>query len=181
LEQVFSIGTQSDVHKLCELLAPVHLDRPTAEAIEEATTLVATFLSGIRGRQIAASPNVRELEFLLPWPTSGGNSGRYLHGFMDCLYQDAQGDWHLLDYKSNQVTAEGVPAVAQSYEMQMFVYSLACERALGKWPIESTLCFVRPNVEYSFVWTPEQQIRLAAKLDGAIAEILSGNATVSPR
>ena len=62
----------------------------------------------------------REVEFLLAWPPGETNGdGRYLQGFIDCLYQDAAGDWHLVDYKTNDVTAADVARVAQQYEMQL--------------------------------------------------------------
>jgi ATP-dependent helicase/nuclease subunit A len=160
------------IKQWCEFLAPPQLNNPAT--LEVAAALVEHFLSSDRAQALATARCVqRELEFLLPWQIpEEPQSGRYLHGYIDCLYQDQQGEWHLLDYKSNQVTAEGVPTAAKSYEMQMYVYALACERALGKRPIESVLCFLRPGEEYHFAWTAERTAQLDAELKQAITSLL---------
>ena len=45
-------------------------------------------------------------EFLVAWPPERvAPGGQYLHGVIDCLYQDESGNWHLLDYKTNQGSA----------------------------------------------------------------------------
>ncbi len=171
LERV-PLGAPDQVQEWCEFLAPQQLNNPTT--LEMATTLVERFLASERAHALAAARCVqRELEFLLPWQLPGeAPAGRYLHGYIDCLYQDQQGEWHLVDYKSNRVTADGVLAAAQTYEMQMYVYALACERALGKRPLESVVCFLRPGAEYRFVWTPERTAQLDAELNRAITSLL---------
>ena len=48
-----------------------------------------------------------EFEFLLAWPPGNHDpEAPYIQGFIDCLYQDGTGDWHLLDYKTNRVSPE---------------------------------------------------------------------------
>ena len=100
--------------------------------------LISRFLASPRAAAIAAAEKAyRELEFLLAWPPAGEQTGsgadvpeppaRYLQGFIDCLYCDAEGQWRLVDYKTNRVTADTLPAVAGNYEMQMLVYALAAE------------------------------------------------------
>ena len=79
------------------------------------------------------------------------------------------GDWHLLDYKSNQVVAAGVPDEAAQYELQMFVYALACKHALGTAPMENVLNFLRPQVEHSFSFNEHRSLKLEAQLDEAIS------------
>lgn len=174
LERVPLAG-QTNVQELCDFLAPQYLTMNSPANCAGATALVERFLESDRVEQITQARCVeRELEFILPWPVPGEEGGgRYLHGYIDCLYQDAQGEWHLLDYKSNQVTAEGVPTAAQSYEMQMYVYALACERALGKRPVESVVHFLRPACEYAFHWAPEREKELNQELNRAIASLLT--------
>lgn len=164
----------SELTDLCRHLAPQHLEIDADEAAEEAGRLVGRFLAGDRFHQLATARCVlREVEFILPWKLPHREStGHYLYGVIDCLYQDPQGGWHLIDYKSNQVSDTRVPATAAKYELQMFVYGLACERALGTAPVEQTLCFLRPGAEYSFNWTSTETRDLAAKLEGAIAKLL---------
>jgi ATP-dependent helicase/nuclease subunit A len=93
---------------------------------------------------------------------------RYLQGFIDCLYQDAAGAWHLLDYKTNQVAAATLAAVAAGYEMQMFVYALAAER-IFKAPVASlTLHFLRPNLEHQFNFDPQRRLEMTAAVTQAM-------------
>lgn len=170
----FDLST--NVRKLCEFLAPQHLDTPTPADINEATSIVERFLKSNRAAEIAAAQCVlREVEFLLPWPDD--SSPRYLHGFIDCLYQDTNDQWHLIDYKSNQITMEGVPNLAITYEMQMFVYTLACERSLGIRPCETTVCFLRPGLEHSFLWNMAQRESMTAAVNRAIATLLTSPAS----
>ena len=149
LERV-DLRTPKNADELCEFLAPQFFQQDWQEAAAEAADLVRGFLTSDRCAQIAEARVVHnEVEFLLPWPDADGpESGSYLHGFIDCLYQDTAGQWHLLDYKTNQVSPEGVPQLAEKYAMQMFVYSLACQSALGVAPVENVLYFLRPQTEF---------------------------------
>ncbi|MCH8839211.1 MAG: peptide deformylase [Planctomycetes bacterium] len=159
-----------DVEGLCRFLAPLHLETDWQEAAATATRLVGDFLRGPRAIEIAQARTVhREVEFVLPWPpTTNGAAERYLHGYIDCLYQDAAGGWHVVDYKSNQVTAEGVPNAAGPYRLQMYVYRLACEQALGIRPVESVLYFLRPQAEFACDFDDGQSLELSTQLTRAI-------------
>jgi ATP-dependent exoDNAse (exonuclease V) beta subunit len=92
-----------------------------------------------------------EQEFLLAWPPGAAAAeARYLQGFIDCLYRDAAGAWHVLDYKTNQVDAGSLATAAAQYEMQMLVYALAVERVLSQPPSSIVLHFLRGGLEWEF-------------------------------
>jgi ATP-dependent exoDNAse (exonuclease V) beta subunit len=113
---------------------------------------------------------------MLPWTVgAGGFVGRYLHGFIDCLYQDMHGRWRLLDYKTNRARAGDVPQLVRRYELQMLVYSLACERALGAPLAECTLVLLDPGIEHSFAWDAAARERGIVRLDAAIQSLASGS------
>jgi ATP-dependent helicase/nuclease subunit A len=144
-----------------------------------AAELVGRFLASPRAAEIAAAEKVyRELEFLLAWPPDGDRaatgvggpqpSGRYLQGFIDCLYCDSAGQWRLVDYKTNRVSADTLPTVAGQYEMQMLVYALAVERILKCPPVELVLCFLRPGLEYHFVWNAAARQRVVELVNRAL-------------
>ena len=115
----------------------------------------------------------REVEFHLAWPLGeAAPDGRYLQGYIDSLYEDAEGRLRIVDYKTNQTSADGVPQVARGYELQMLVYALAVEQSLGRSPDEMVLCFLRPGVEYAFAWNEEARQRAIALVDQAMAEFL---------
>ncbi|HTQ39787.1 MAG TPA: UvrD-helicase domain-containing protein [Pirellulales bacterium] len=153
-----------------------------AELAETAAELLMRFAQSSRARELAAAKLVRrELEFLLAWPpnvSSHSRKGtalgtdaapnRYLQGFIDCLYQDAAGCWHLLDYKTNQVSADAVDALAPQFELQLGVYALAVEQILHKPPAELTVHFLRPSAEHPFAWDTALRARTVDKVNQAI-------------
>ena len=163
----------------------------SVDPLEEPIDLIRRFLASDRAAEMAAAAELHaELEFLLPWPpgdaasgaTAGSSSSacepgdadrgpdpRYLQGFIDCLYRDAAGDWHLVDYKTNRASAETLAGVAAGYEMQMLLYALATEQILGRPPVELVLCFLRPGLEHRFAWDDAARQRVRALVDGAIA------------
>ncbi len=176
----------TDITGLCEFLAPRWFDIAKPQVIAEATELVRGFLSSERAQQLAAAGSVhREVEFLLPWPPTAqrqsfeqGAPSRSIHGYLDCLYQDESGNWHLLDYKTNHVesnhaTPDGVRPLAGRYELQMFVYHLACQQALGAAPVECVLHFLRSGEEHSFHWDNAARDRVTEQIHQAIAAQLS--------
>ncbi len=137
-----------------------------------AIEMLTKFLASPRAADLAAAREVhRELEFLLAWPPGiRSETGVYLEGFIDCLYRDAAGDWHLLDYKTNRVPAKKVAGEASHYEMQMLVYGLAAERILATPPTELTLCFLHPGVEHSVIWDERARQRAVELVSAALPE-----------
>ncbi len=176
LERIDFTNEENDVEGLCRFLAPLHLELGWQEAAATATQLVGNFLQHPRANEIAQARTVhREVEFVLPWPpTVDGTAQRYLHGFIDCLYQDAAGGWHLVDYKSNQVTAADVPQAAEPYRLQMYVYWLACQQTLGVSPVDGVIHFLQPQAEFICDFDDAQSAELAAQLTHAIDAQLSG-------
>lgn len=165
----------------CEFLAPMHFPRDAPRAAAAAGDYVSRLLASPRGAALAAAVEVRrESEFLLPWPPAdadGESAGRYLHGYIDVLYRDASGAWRLLDYKTNRTAAAGVPQVASHYELQLFVYRLACEQALGAAPAEATLLLLDPGCEHSFHWTPEQAAAAIERITAAMNQLIESDSS----
>jgi ATP-dependent helicase/nuclease subunit A len=83
-----------------------------------------------------------------------------LHGFIDCLYQDAEGRWHVLDYKTNRVAGGDVAAVAARYEMQLLLYALAAEQILSQPPASAVLHFLRTGQEFEQPYDDDARQRL---------------------
>lgn len=165
----------ANISETAKTLALTFLSDDSSPIVDTAVEMVERFRASPRGHALATANGIhRELEFLLPWPLADDAEAiRYLHGFIDCLYQDGEGEWHLLDYKSNQVTTEGVPTAARHYEIQMYVYTLACERTLGKRPKEAVLHFLRPGCEHSFSWSMAHEAELKKELERAMLALLS--------
>ncbi|WP_442481770.1 UvrD-helicase domain-containing protein [Aeoliella sp. SH292] len=168
----FDLADPSTIAKWAKSLAPHHdiLHADTAASI--ATDLVEAFAASERAESLRAASEVHhEVEFTLTWPlaTSEGNP-RYLQGYLDCLYRDADG-WRVVDYKTNQVSAAGVPELAKKYELQMLVYGLAVEQTWGTAPKELVLHFLRPGVEYVFAWDDAMRQRAIELVSTALQQI----------
>jgi ATP-dependent helicase/nuclease subunit A len=181
----------SEVQGWAEFLAPQYVGAAPERAASTAAALVEQFLKTPLAAELAAAPVVRrEVEFLLPWPPQksssaslpsagrvgvGGSlvtgSGPYLHGFIDCLYQGADGRWRLIDYKTNRVAAADVSGVVAAYELQMLAYGLACEQALGERLAECTLVLLHPQVTRTLAWDVAGEQRGIASITAAIAAL----------
>ncbi len=164
-----------DLQELCLHLAPQHVEGDWRTAAKEAGDMLGKFQTSQRAAELAQARVVRrEVEFVLGWPGSQQQfEGCFLHGFIDCLYQDPAGNWHILDYKTNRVAENDIHKAAQNYTMQMFVYSLACQRALGVAPIECVLHFLRPGTEVTCNWTNTQSTALTNQINTAIQSQLT--------
>jgi RecB family exonuclease len=163
-----------DVEKLVLQHSARHMS--DAATVAEARAMIRRFVQSERWQHLqrAAQTHI-ELEFLLAWPPAAPQTDcRYLQGFIDCLYQDSTGSWHLLDYKTNQVDAGGVDAAAAAYEMQMLVYALAVEEILGQAPASMTLHFLRPGVEKQFRFTKTAKRKLVETVNQAIQTLVAG-------
>jgi ATP-dependent exoDNAse (exonuclease V) beta subunit len=160
----------ADVDALIRRLAPQHLPR-SESSLDEPIGMVRRFLASPRAVELAAAREIHsELEFLLAWPPGERwPGGRFLQGFIDCIYRDASGGWRLIDYKTNRgVTPETLAAKAAPYEMQMLVYALAAETILKVPPVELALCFLQPGLEHHFPWDDAARRRVVELVNNAI-------------
>jgi ATP-dependent helicase/nuclease subunit A len=157
----------------CEQLAAEHVVENADAAAAAAREMLGRFAASSRWRQLVEAKVVhREVEFLLAWPPEDSDGrGRYLQGYIDCLYQDRAGGWHLVDYKTNHVAADQCPLEARQYEMQLSVYALAIERALGQAPVELALCFLRPGAEHVFRWDDAARQRCIGLVNDAMQSL----------
>jgi hypothetical protein len=138
---------------------------------EEAGRLIAAFLESPRAAQLAAATHsLAEAEFLLAWPPAGKVALRnVLTGYIDRLYQDDSGGWHVVDFKTNHVTRANLARIAAGYEMQMLVYALAAEQSLGAAPQSLVLHFLRGGLEFTFEWNDASHQRAIELVGSAIA------------
>jgi len=169
--EVIDFADPGDIHRLVRRHARrqfIDESLPLDEPIE----MIGRFLASPRAAKIAAAAQIHdELEFLLAWPPGSKDpDGRYLQGFIDCLYQDAGGKWHLVDYKTNRVFPATLERVAAVYEPQMGVYALAVERILGCEPVELVLHFLRGGLEHRFPWNDAARQRVRELVDEGIGK-----------
>ncbi|HEY1068377.1 MAG TPA: 3'-5' exonuclease, partial [Pirellulales bacterium] len=163
-------GLPELVRRQAEKLRPLG-----APSYDEATALelVQRFFKTKRAKQIAKAVEIQtEVEFLLAWPPGRADDphGPFLRGIIALLYQTADGAWRLVEFKTDDVTAEQTHQHAQTYEMQMLLYAAAAERITGKSPSGVTLHFLRTGEEVEFEWYALAMNHAAQLIDDAIAK-----------
>lgn len=144
---------------------------------DNAARLIERFLQSPRAAALREAAAVhRELEFLLRWPPDEPADCRLIQGFIDCLYQDPAGRWHLIDYKTNRVTAADVPKLAAKYELQMSLYAMAAEEVLGASLATLTLCFLQPGVEQEVPWNAAVRVRAIERINAGLLATIAASA-----
>ena len=81
----------------------------------------------------------KEVPFILPLQET------LIEGAIDRLYQDPDGSWAVLDYKTDDVDKAAVPTRAKDYETQIKLYGSACLQILGSSKIRLELYFLAPE------------------------------------
>ncbi len=81
----------------------------------------------------------------------------FFTGTVDRIYKTASGNWEVIDYKTNHITAEAVEQVGKKYEMQIKGYALLMSRAFpGQAHYTVRLYFLNPGKAYKKHFTPAQ-------------------------
>jgi len=133
------------------------------------TPRIDAFLeSSVAARIQSAAETKRELSFTL----RVGNA--YVRGKIDILWRDAAGDWHLADYKTDEVEADGVARRAAGSALQVQVYALAARALAGRPPADAALFYVVPQVAHSVAIDAAALDATQSRLADAIARIRAG-------
>ncbi len=120
------------------LLAGVPPDGASPLALE----LAARFETSELGRRLARAVQAEyEFDFLL------AIEDVVLRGQIDLWFEES-GEQILVDYKTDAISAEEVPARAASYALQLQLYAVAVQRLTGRGPNRALLYFLRPNMAF---------------------------------
>ncbi|WP_255198516.1 UvrD-helicase domain-containing protein [Halorarius litoreus] len=76
--------------------------------------------------------------------------------------------YHIIDYKTNDITSSEVTAKADYYRTQMAAYAVALQQNEPDKTVTATLYFTTPGEPYQFEWPPEELSALASELRGAL-------------
>ncbi len=112
----------------------------------------------------------RELEFLLAWPLQGPSRCLF-RGFIDCLFCDAQGRWHLVDFKTSTAEKISLEDLAQRYKPQLWLYAQAAGCVLKQEPQVVEVWFLRHGQAVPLSWSPQETRRLCEKIDRAVERV----------
>jgi ATP-dependent helicase/nuclease subunit A len=148
---------------------------------EAARTMLDQFHQSPRCRELATAKSIHtEVEFLLPRltakQTQHPNTGEplYFQGFLDLLYQNAAGEWWIVDYKTNLVPGNTMAyrQLVESYRPQLSIYALAVEEALGGPPAGMVLHFLRTGQEEIFPWNSSARAEMETWLERSLSAVL---------
>ncbi len=110
-------------------------------AVQEAQAIAKKFLESPLFRRLSRAKILkRELPFLL------NERHGLIHGVIDLLFQDDNGSWHVVDYK----TAVGNPEKVKEagYDLQIQIYAVAVKELLKENPCSGILYFLKNQWEY---------------------------------
>jgi ATP-dependent helicase/nuclease subunit A len=112
-----------------------------ADVTEDLTSLFIRFLSSeLYTRLQRATVLGREVPFVMP-----ASEGQMMEGVIDLIYRLDDGIW-IADYKTDDVAAEDLPAIADRYRSQAEMYSRAAASALGLSSLSFQFVFLRPGI-----------------------------------
>ena len=110
-----------------------------ADDAPEARQLADVFFKSELGRRASSSPRVAR-----EWAFIADIDGTIIRGTIDLWFEE-NGDLHVVDYKTDEVTAADAPTRARDYAPQLALYAMALERATGRRPAMASLHFLRPG------------------------------------
>lgn len=146
------------------LLAPL-----TEKERREVRTTAAAFWKGSTGQAVRHARRVYpELPFLYKTPFG------MLKGQIDLAFQEAGGDWGLLDYKTNEIALSEMEAVAESYRLQLELYALVFGRVYGEFPKRGVLYFATLDQTAEFEFEPPDFGRIEGRLRELTTQVASG-------
>jgi hypothetical protein len=109
----------------------------------------------------------REVEFLATWPDDDAESFA-LRGLIDCLWQDQDGAWHLLDYITDRQCTHKSDASWRRRKSSLVLSAWAVQQRLGAWPHSVSFCSMETGLVLSWGGRQLQQRKVLAATRDAL-------------
>jgi ATP-dependent helicase/nuclease subunit A len=158
--------------ELLELAAASSGDNLNDDTLAVAKQMLSRLMASAIAAEVAEATRLhREVEFAMRWPAaSPGGPPTLIRGVIDLLFEDRQGGWHVLDYKTNNFPANAPDEqLLAPYELQLGIYAHAVTQWFGGPPCELSLIALRPAVRrIELPWSPERWQRLSARIESSI-------------
>jgi ATP-dependent exoDNAse (exonuclease V) beta subunit len=163
-DDIASVQTKSLAGRVA---AEMELTVPTESLADELSEMLERLSETPLMKQLAeAQQRLAELSFVY----RAGNMD--ITGQIDLLYQDAEGLWHVVDYKSDRIAPEQAAEHAGRYELQMTTYLAAAGKAFDTEIADATVYFLRAGVSHCFGATPESIAAAELRLSNLAAELI---------
>ena len=155
IEVWFTSGARPDLPSLVEGLDASLSDTAMTRVMGE----VGSMLDLLDLSPLAATLRDSDTRAYFELPFSWDWDGVPIHGTIDLAYQTS-GNWHLLDFKTDDLRGRPLAAAAQAYLPQLALYASALSQATGQQPVTGLL-FLRTGD----IYTPP-----AGELERALSE-----------
>ncbi|MBI2608649.1 MAG: UvrD-helicase domain-containing protein [Deltaproteobacteria bacterium] len=93
-----------------------------------------------------------------------------LEGIVDLLFEDSEGKWVTLDYKTNKIESSQVKKTGLYYEFQTDAYAWMLSKIVH--PIhEVIVLFLRPGLCYQYTWNVSREKHIQRRIEGIFKNI----------
>jgi ATP-dependent helicase/nuclease subunit A len=169
---------------LAQAIAALSRPEAAAEMRADLERVLARFAESEMARQLAAARVCyREIEFLLPLASS--DIAALVRGQIDCLWQDHDGNWHLLAYTTEPVRAKERAQDWQRRKVGLVLGALAVQQQMAGWPRTVSRYYLDDGVVVCREGSRLQHRQVLRKVNLAIAkggrqdELCSGGAAAA--
>jgi ATP-dependent helicase/nuclease subunit A len=156
-------------------LSPSQARRVSAEtAVRRVEALVQ---SKLWKELTAARRWMREIDFLLPWPldSAHGKERAIVSGQIDCLLQNAKGNWKIIDYKTGSVPAADPAALFDHFSIQLILYAQAVRAMTGQLPDSIEIVALHESIHrFPLTLWKESLGSVTRRVDAAVELLTSG-------
>ncbi|MFZ0390195.1 MAG: 3'-5' exonuclease, partial [Calditrichia bacterium] len=98
-------------------------------------------------------------------------AGHFFSGILDFMFQNENGNWEVLDFKTNRISAEEVKSTAQKYEFQVKAYALLASTVYpGQAVYPVTLFFIEPMKTECYSFEPEELSQIRKEIGELIGQ-----------
>ena len=130
---------------------------------------MAQFWKSPLGKKIRmASQCYPELPFIYKTPYG------LLKGQMDLVFGSGQGEWVVVDYKTNQIDSSQKTKVAGEYEFQLGLYAFVFQKLYGELPSKGILYFSSINETYEFSYSASYMDEIEKRLLSSFQSLAGG-------
>ena len=166
-------GKEEDHQQRNRLLSQVAALRGLEEpqVLQQAEEVLQAFFSSPLPEQLRQARWLRrEEEFLLGWPLQG-EPRLLFRGFIDCLFEDAHGRWHLVDFKTSTGQKISLDELARRYKPQLWLYAQAVEQVWGREPEVVQVWFLRHGQAREFSGLSREAPQWCQLIDQAVEQV----------
>jgi len=133
------------------------------DALRRSMDLLNQFKASELFREMAAAQSLRS-----EVPFAFGLDARVVHGVVDALYESENGQWAVVDFKTDRIKIEGVAKRTEEYLVQLSLYQAGMQMALGK-PLQVVIYYLFPGVP--IVIDGDRLFEVLAKVHNLFSEL----------